>query len=68
MKTFKVYVREVWVQPVEVEAEHFEQAKERVADGEGIVLGNELEYVEPLPVDSWGGYDEGGNWLEPVTV
>lgn len=53
MKTFHVYVREVHIQTVEVEAEDSEGAIESVANGEGNYLCGGLEYSHVLEDETW---------------
>jgi hypothetical protein len=50
---YLVSVREVHIQMVEVEAESPEDAKEKVAEGEGRYLDNALEYSHSLEPDTW---------------
>lgn len=47
-KLHRVHVQEVWIQVVEIEAESKEEATERVAAGEGVVLENEFEYSRTI--------------------
>ena len=44
MKTFIVYVREVWIQPVRVKADSKEAARMKVAFGDGDPIESLLEY------------------------
>ena len=50
---FIVEVREVWIQPVEMEAESEEKAIERVREGEGKSIEDGFEYSHTLSVDKW---------------
>jgi len=52
MPKFIVEVREVWVQPVEIEAETEEEAIKRVADAEGDWDG-QAEYSHTLDPETW---------------
>lgn len=53
MKTFTVFVREVHVQEIKVEAKDAEDAMQRVARGEGDAVDNSLEYSHTLDRDTW---------------
>ncbi len=50
---FSVFVREVHIQEVRVEAEDENDAKDRVAKGEGEYVDNSLEYSHCLDPDEW---------------
>ena len=52
-KTYVVDKREVWVQPVLIEAESKEEALKLVANGEGEYWDNSLEYSQDLSIDKW---------------
>ena len=53
MDKYIVYVREVWTQPVEIEANSVGEAKEKVYDGEGIVLEDYFEFSDCLGSSTW---------------
>lgn len=53
MKTYRVNVREVWIQPIEIEAKTKKRAIEKVEEGEGICLDSMLEYSYTLETDTW---------------
>lgn len=48
-----VEVKEVWTQPVEVEASSPEEAKEKVQRGEGTVLEDRFEFSHTLDAEHW---------------
>lgn len=52
-KKFIVFVREVYVQQVLVEAESENEAIKKVRFGEGDHLDNSLEYSHTLDSDTW---------------
>lgn len=53
LKEFIVLVREVWVQPVKIKALNKEEAREKVADGDGTSIKGELEYSHTQDPDTW---------------
>ena len=53
VKKFIVLTREVWIQPVEVEAESKEDAIKRVADVQGHPTEDAFGYSHLLGVDHW---------------
>ena len=53
MKRFRVMVREVHVQGVLVDAESEEDAKIKVAEGEGDYEDNSLEFSHSCDSDTW---------------
>ena len=53
MKSYRVCVREVWVQFVDVIALNKEEAKNKVVCGEGHWVDNALEYSHALDKDTW---------------
>lgn len=53
MTKYFVYVREVHVQTVEVEAKDEDEAIDKVKDGEGEYLDDALEYSHCLDADTW---------------
>lgn len=58
MSEFIVYVREVWIQAVKIEAATKTDAIEMVANGEGETLDGELEYSHTLDTDTWEAEQE----------
>ena len=50
---YKVITKEVWIQPIIVEANNKEEALEIVADGGGEMLSNEFEYSHTQDTDTW---------------
>lgn len=54
-----VVVKEVWEQPVSIEAESVDDAIRKVGDGEGTVLESEFEYSHSLDSETWRVYSEG---------
>lgn len=52
-KTFIVGVREVHIQPIEVEAEDYKDAVRKIEDGQGKVLEDELRYSHTLENEYW---------------
>lgn len=52
-KSYLVEVREVHVQKVRVRATSPEEAKELVAEGDGDLLDNSLEYSHCLEPETW---------------
>jgi len=55
MDKYIVYVREVWTQPVEVEANSAGEAKEKIYRGEGVVIEDRLGFSDYLDSSSWTG-------------
>jgi hypothetical protein len=53
LKTFIVYVREVHVQQVRIQAESKEEAVKKVEEGDGEFLNNALEYSHSLEPETW---------------
>jgi hypothetical protein len=53
METFIVFVREVHIQPVTIEADTPEDAIQRVADGQGHADYDMLEYSHTLDPETW---------------
>jgi hypothetical protein len=53
MTTFIVSVREVHVQQVKIDAASEDEAKNKVADGEGEYLDDKLEYSHTLDKALW---------------
>jgi hypothetical protein len=53
IKTFIVSVREIHVQPVEVEALNADDAIMKVREGEGEYVADGQEYSETLDTDTW---------------
>jgi hypothetical protein len=53
LKNYIVNVREVHIQPVLIEASSKEDAISRVANGEGEIIDNALEYSCTLNPDKW---------------
>lgn len=53
MPKYIVGVREVWVQPVEIEADSDSEAKHRVWRGEGNRIDSEFEYSHCLDSSLW---------------
>lgn len=53
MDKYIVYVREVWTQPVEVEANSAGEAKEKIYRGEGVVIEDRFEFSDYLDSSSW---------------
>jgi len=60
MQRYTVLRREVWVQPVMIDAESPEEARTRVSNGAGEELENHLEYSHVLPVENWSVEDKDG--------
>lgn len=52
MKKYIVHTREVWVQPVEIEAETAKEALERVHNAEGNAIEDRFEYSHMLD-ETW---------------
>ena len=50
---FIVEVREVWIQPVEIEAVSEKEAIEKVREGEGKSIEDGFEYSHTLSTDKW---------------
>jgi hypothetical protein len=48
-----VHIQEVWDQPIEIEANSKEEAKQKVAEGEGITLEKRFEYSYTLDINDW---------------
>jgi len=53
MAAYRVFRREVWVQPVEVEASSESEAIHNVWMGAGTVLEGQLEFSHMLGDDMW---------------
>jgi hypothetical protein len=53
LRTYKVCVREVWVQEVEVKALTPENALKKVIEGEGEYIEDALEYSHSLEPETW---------------
>lgn len=53
MPTFKVFIREVWVQEYEVEASSEKEAITKVSRGLGDMVEGSLEYSHALDTDTW---------------
>jgi len=53
MPKYKVITKEVWIQPIIVEANNKKEALEIVADGSGEMLENEFEYSHTQDTDTW---------------
>ena len=53
MAKYVVYVREVHVQAVEIDAETVEDARKLVQDGEGYYIDDSLEYSHCLEPYTW---------------
>jgi hypothetical protein len=53
MALYKVLRREVWVQPIDVEASSESEAIHKVWMGEGILLDGQLEFSHILAADTW---------------
>ena len=58
MKNFLVNVKEVWVQPVLVEAETKEEAIEAVAEGGGTYIEDRFRYSHTKDPDTWNVEEE----------
>lgn len=58
MPRFIVSVKEVYIQPVSIEAESVEDALRKVKDGDGEYLEDQHEYCYSLPFDEWNVYEE----------
>lgn len=52
-KLFKVFVREIHVQQVNIEAASEKEAIQKVADGDGEYTDNTLEYSHSCDTDTW---------------
>jgi len=52
-KKYIVYTREVYQQPVHIEAESEKEAIAKVEEGEGIAKEEELDYSYTLDSDEW---------------
>ena len=61
METYIVNVREVHIQPVEVEASSEEEAIQEVKDGEGEYMDDLLKYSHTLNSDTWTVEKQGDN-------
>lgn len=59
MPRYMVLRREVWVQPVMIDAETPEEARRMVANGGGTELDNHLEYSHVMPVENWSVEENG---------
>jgi len=44
---------EVWIQPVEVEADSEEQAREAALRGRGVIIEELFEYSHDLQIEDW---------------
>lgn len=53
MAVYRVFRREVWVQPVEVKASSESEAIHKVWMGAGTVLEGQLEFSHMLGTDMW---------------
>lgn len=53
MAKYVVYVREIWVQGVAVEAQDKLEAIAKVEEGEGEYLPNDLEYSDTRDKSEW---------------
>ncbi len=53
MPKYIVVVKEVWNQPVEVEADSPTEAKQKVLDGEGYIIEDWFEYSFCLGPETW---------------
>lgn len=53
LRKYTVNVREVHIQPTSIMASSPEDAIKRVADGEGEIIDNALEYSHTLDRDKW---------------
>ena len=53
MKKFNIRMAEVHYQEVEIEAEDWLDAVDRVMEGDGTYLDNSLEFSHTLDVDKW---------------
>lgn len=53
MPKYIVHVREVWVQPIEVEADSPDDAQDRIWAGEGVQLDNRFEFSHCLERGTW---------------
>ena len=53
MPKYIVVVKEVWNQPVEVEADSPTEAKQKILDGEGYVVEDWFEYSFCLGPETW---------------
>lgn len=53
MKTYRVEVREVWVQAYEVEAETAAEAVAKIKGGTAQPLENDFQYSHHLPTETW---------------
>jgi len=63
METYYVNIREVWIQPVEIEADSPEEALAMVSNGGGLYVDNGLEYSDTLDNDKWSvDLPDGGTW------
>ena len=52
-KTFIVGVREVHVQPVQVEAKDYKDAVRKIENGEGVCLEDRFSYSHTLDSEYW---------------
>lgn len=72
MPKFEVYIQEVWVIPVRVEAGSLSEAREKVAvmleEGGGFYNENQAEYSHTLGVEKWTVRQIGGDYTFEVTV
>lgn len=53
-----VVKREVWIQPVAIEAESIEDGILKVREGKGKILEDEFEYSHSLDPDTWAVYND----------
>lgn len=53
MKTYRVFVKEVWVQAFDIEAESKEEAIKLITEGDGDIVQDELDYSHSLDPDTW---------------
>lgn len=50
--------KEVWIQPVTIEADSTEDVLHKVEDGEGEDLEDQFEYSHTLDSEDWTVYDD----------
>lgn len=50
---YRIQVREVWIQGIEVEASNLQEAIEKIKDGDGDIDENDFEYSHTLDPDTW---------------
>lgn len=53
MKIYRVFVKEVWVQAFDIEAESKEEAIKLITEGDGDIVQDELDYSHSLDPDTW---------------